>query len=452
MNFNKNLFVFILLVSTLAALSWLIQRYPPLVNNSFESQQYGKLISSKPLWGSKALVVVFADSHNYNLTDLAQNLAKQQTTAVMIDSQSFWRNFSTTSAECLDYQNLATSLIEIQKHSLTSTAKRVIVTGIAEAALLPFINALNSDNGNISNISIDFKSQIPADIKLCPSLIEENQLTSKKLPIENLANHWQVVWPDQPEDKTAIFIRSLGQINTKIAEYDTPLAQLLINSVQQVLANASSPSLSMPVVEVPAKTNNNNLTIFYSGDGGWRDLDRTVAGLMAEKQQSVLGVDVLRYFWAHKSVEQVAKDLSQTMAYYRQHWGSTEFVLAGYSFGADILPAVYNHLNANDQASVKLLALLALAQHADFEIHVSGWLGKESEEQHPIIPELVAIPKEKLLCIYGLEEQSESACPSLANTEAKIIALPGGHHFDEDYEKLTRLILEVYDQHNLSEK
>ena len=169
---------------------------------------------------------------------------------------------------------------------------------------------------------------------------------------------------------------------------------------------------------------------------------------MVKLNYPVVGVDVLRYFWEHKTPEQAAADLSATMAYYRKHWQVGTFVLTGYSFGADILPALYNRLPQNDKDSVALLVLLALAESADFEIHVSGWLGHSSGEL-PLAPELAKIAKSKLLCVYGRDEKAETACNNLLNTEANIVELPGGHHFDQDYPKLTRQILDVYQQHHI---
>ena len=137
------------------------------------------------------------------------------------------------------------------------------------------------------------------------------------------------------------------------------------------------------------------------------------------------------------------------MAYYRKNWGTKSFVLAGYSFGADILPAIYNRLSPKDKDSVGLLVLLALANSADFEIHVSGWLGQSAGEL-PLAPELMQIPKNKILCIYGKDEKAETACTGLQNSGAKILELPGGHHFDQDYPKLTRQILDVYRLHSIN--
>lgn len=263
-----------------------------------------------------------------------------------------------------------------------------------------------------------------------------------------LKDNWRAVWTDQPDDATGIFIRDLGAIDTRIAPYDTPLDALLLEELATMLGLDQQVKPPLPVVELPSANTSDTITLFYSGDGGWRDLDRTVAGEMAAQNYSVVGVDVLRYFWEHKTPEQAAADLSATMAYYRQHWGSKKFVLAGYSFGADILPSVYNRLPQADQDSMPLMVLLALADFADFEIHVSGWLGQSGGEV-ALAMELAKLPSEKVLCVYGIEEKTETACTSLANSKATLLELPGGHHFDQDYPKLTGKILDVYRQHGI---
>jgi type IV secretory pathway VirJ component len=147
----------------------------------------------------------------------------------------------------------------------------------------------------------------------------------------------------------------LGNVDTRIAAYDTPLDTLLIEELNTSIGKSGLSLPPMPVVEVPAAKPSESVTLFYSGDGGWRDLDRTVAVEMAALNYPVVGVDVLRYFWEHKTPEQAAADLSATMAYYRKNWGTKSFVLAGYSFGADILPAIYNQLPPKDNLISKML-------------------------------------------------------------------------------------------------
>jgi len=139
----------------------------------------------------------------------------------------------------------------------------------------------------------------------------------------------------------------------------------------------------MPVIEHPSAQPAETLTLFYSGDGGWRDLDRASAEHMAAAGYPVVGIDTLRYYWQHKSPEQSAADLSRLMQQYRDKWQVQRFVLAGYSFGADVLPAIYNRLPASDQQQVDAMLLLAFARSGSFEIAVSGWLGQDGAEARP---------------------------------------------------------------------
>src|SRR5262245_60453823 len=53
----------------------------------------------------------------------------------------------------------------------------------------------------------------------------------------------------------------------------------------------------LPLVELEPRVPLGVLAVIYSGDGGWRDLDRTVGEWLAAHGIHVVGVDALRYFW-----------------------------------------------------------------------------------------------------------------------------------------------------------
>ena len=205
---------------------------------------------------------------------------------------------------------------------------------------------------------------------------------------------------------------------------------------------ASRAPLDLPIVELPAEPRFDTLAIIYSGDGGWRDIDQKLGGFLQADGVPVIGVDALRYFWQERSPEQTAKDLSQIIATYRERFGVKNVVLIGYSFGADILPATYNRLPPADKAVVTQLSLLALSHKADFEIAVTGWLGMAGTGRHgDPVEALKTVEPAKIQCIYGLAETA-SACPAVAAIRgAQIIARPGGHHFDENYELVADRIL-----------
>lgn len=460
----------LLLISFLLGITALVVWWQPHINSPIiqkiiDIEDLEGITLAEPLWGSQGLAVVFVDTQKFPAGDLAKRVAATGLSVAVIDSWQVFNDFNVETKRCLDQHfvdmwiNAVTKELPISSLTLLApqwleeylpprVTNRLIVAGIAEGALIPFINAQDISENNAANLSIGFSVELSTDLALCPPLSSQHQNDHISLVSSaGLESKWRSVWTDQPAPETGVFIKSLGDVETRIAAYDTPLDALLIDELNAAVGHSES-SAPMPVVEVPAAKHSDTVTLFYSGDGGWRDLDRTIAGEMVALNYPVVGVDVLRYFWERKTPEQAAADLTATMTYYRKHWDVKSFVLAGYSFGADILPAIYNRLSAQDQDNVPLLALIALANHADFEIHVSGWLGQSGAEL-PLAPELAQIPKNKILCVYGKEEIDETACTSLRNTEAQILELPGGHHFDEDYPKLTQKLLDVYQQHGI---
>ncbi|AYC32142.1 virulence factor family protein [Pseudomonas cavernae] len=261
------------------------------------------------------------------------------------------------------------------------------------------------------------------------------------LPTKAAHGHWSIAWNDNPDDASAAFARSQSNASTRISDYDTSLPQLLNQQLHALLQGAGE---ALPLVEVPASQAVDTVTLFYSGDGGWRDLDRDVAAQMAERGYPVVGIDVLRYFWQHKSAAQGAADLSRLMQTYREKWGARRFVLAGYSFGADVLPAFYNQLPKADQQQVDALLLIALARSGSFEIEVQGWLGKAGQEA-ATAPQLSRLPAAKVLCVYGRDEAGESGCTQ-PGAVGERLELPGGHHFDENYPALAERLLQAIRQ------
>jgi len=433
MNIKKLLFACLVFSLIVIGLWFASAITPPILQKTSHIDTVGDISVAQPAWGSERLLVVFADTKKFPDQALGQQLSAIGVTAAVIDSGQFFKGFTAKTGQCLDATHLTSAITALGSALPTPAGSKLIVAGIADGALLPFINAQSVSANNATNLSIGFSVTPPVDLVLCPPLSAHNLIATS-----GLQGNWRSVWTDEPPDETAVFIKTLGKVDTQIAAYDTPFDTVLVDELKTLLGQANT-SPPMPVVEVPANKSSDTVTIFYSGDGGWRDLDRTVAGEMAALNYLVVGVDVLRYFWEHKNPNQIAADLTATMAYYRKNWGAKSFVLAGYSFGADILPAVYNRLSAQDKDSVTLLALIALANTADFEIHVSGWLGQSGGEQS-LAPELAQIPKTKILCIYGKEEIADTACTSLQNSAATILELSGGHHFDQDYPKLTRQI------------
>ncbi|AYF90471.1 virulence factor family protein [Pseudomonas sp. DY-1] len=322
----------------------------------------------------------------------------------------------------LPEKNCAAQQQRLQQARNTLGGEPDLVAGIGPGASFAWRWLAGQGDDNAQAVSIDFSLDTPD----CPAA----------LPNQAPHGHWLAAWNDNPDDPSAAFARNQANAETLISDYDTSLVQLLQQRLASLLQGQGEP---LPVVEVPAAKPVETVTLFYSGDGGWRDLDRAVADEMAKRGHSVVGIDSLRYFWQHKSPEQGAADLSRLMKQYREKWGAKRFVLAGYSFGADVLPAFYNRLPKADQDQVDAILLLALARSGSFEIEVQGWLGKAGQEA-ATAPELARLPAAKVLCVFGKDEANESGCTQPGAVRENL-ELPGGHHYDEKYPALAEKLL-----------
>ncbi|OCR23356.1 virulence factor family protein [Pseudomonas syringae] len=322
-----------------------------------------------------------------------------------------------------------------------------VVGGIGPGATLAWRWLAGQDDDDAEAISVGFYLEVPSQ----PAPVVEADepapvICDVALPKTAPHGHWMVAWNDAPDDAPAAFVRDQANADTSISDYDIKLPQVLNSELRHKLIGEDDKGggVGVPVVEVPSAQPSDTVTLFMSGDGGWRDLDKVVAGDMANLGYPVVGIDVLRYYWEHKTPEQTAADLTELMQHYRQKWGTKRFILAGYSFGADVMPAVYNRLPPEEQNRIDGIILLAFARTGSFEIHVDGWLGTAGKEA-TTGEEMAKLPAEKVLCVYGIEEKDESGCTATTAVGEKL-QLPGGHHFDENYPALAKRLIAAIDK------
>ena len=158
---------------------------------------------------------------------------------------------------------------------------------------------------------------------------------------------------------------------------------------------------------------------------------------------SVVGWDSLEYFWHRKTPGQAAADLAAVLDTYSNKWQANEIALIGYSFGADVMPSLYNRLPENVKNKVVLISLLGFSHSADWQISAFGWLGAPPTAQAtPVAPEVSHISPKLLKCFFGVEED-DTACPTLGSG-AQIVETSGGHHFGGNYDSLEKQILAAF--------
>jgi type IV secretory pathway VirJ component len=259
-------------------------------------------------------------------------------------------------------------------------------------------------------------------------------------PKKELPGWWRIAIPLSKKAEAEQFVADVAQSEIVEVPEDAALDLRLAALVEEPLAKQDEGALrGLPLVELPASAPGDLMAVFYSGDGGWRDLDKEIGGILAEHGIPTVGVDSLRYFWKEKTPQRVADDLAAILRHYRAEWGRKQAILLGYSFGAGILPFAINRLPPSERATIRQVSLLGLEKVAPFEFHVSEWLGIGAADARPVLPEVAKLDPALVQCFYGAED--ETACTAPEFDRAERIETAGGHHFDGDYAALAEKIM-----------
>lgn len=354
---------------------------------------------------------------------------------------------------------------ELQKHFSPQRYHQPVLIGVGRAAGLVYgVTAQGSSGTFVGALTLGFKQQWRPLVKLCQSygLRYDNNKNGTVVfkPTEQLSTPWIALHAEQDKawsvKELRQFVATVGTASASVlANEDSSFAhesqwrgQLLTSADQvakldqdiKVLADELS---DLPLEEVRAigpKTS--RMAIFLTGDGGWAEIDKGVSAELAKRGVDIVALSSLQYFWKPRSPDEAAKDVARILRHYLATWKKRDVLVIGYSFGADAAPFIVNRLPVDLRDNIRSVNLLGLAETADFEIHVSTWLGADNHGVHTR-PELNRL-KTRVLCVYG-DGEKDSLCPTLTAANVKVVKVGDGHHFGDRYQELAENVLRLAD-------
>jgi type IV secretory pathway VirJ component len=434
------------LIHLLAAAAFAVM--PPALARTFDDGTFGEVRVEQPRGAMRGYVMLFSDTDGWNDADqrTLEAIARQGGLAVGIDTKVYLARLASGERVC-DYLVAAIEGLSrgLQREYGGSDYRYPILAGTGEGGALAAAILMGAPANTLSGAaSLDPTAGVHGPRPLCTNAPWRADTAAGYVygPPASLQGFWSVGLT------TSAPARARQRIDT-LRGAGTPLTIQSFGSGtrSELLAGlivphfARKPAAALPLVELPAPNPSPLMAIVLSGDGGWRDLDKTIAEDLRSSGVSVVGLDSLRYFWEKKSPEQTTADVATVIDDFTAKWGATKVALIGYSFGADVLPFVYDRLPAGVKGRVVLVSLLGCASAADWEIHVTGWLGAPpSTAATPIVPAILSVPGALIQCFYG-EDERDTVCPSLEARGAEIIRTKGSHHFGGDYSELAQKIL-----------
>ena len=400
------------------------------------------------------LVLLFSDADGWSraLDGAAGTLAARGSIVVGVDLPTYLKNLAAGDDGC----HYVLSEVEELSHRIErdrgfARYRSPVLAGIGAGGTLAYAALAQAPYATVAGaVSVDPSPVLKTRVPLCagaPFTPDPNGGFAYGARAD-LPGWWRVSIPPTPSGKNAPSFEPPAVVETAAAGVSA--ADRLAALVSDALGTDDDSSADAPdglaVIPYPSESGSDTMAIIYSGDGGWRDLDKQIGETLAERGLPVVGVDSLRSFWTTRTPAEMAQDLSELIQTYEERWGTTRVVLIGYSFGAGVLPFAVNLLPAAERDSLTLIALLGVEPRADFEIHFTGWFGREPDENAPeVLPQLLKLHLGKLQCFYG-EDEEDSLCRVPALAKAEIIQTTGGHHFDGDYAALAERIIAGIDE------
>ncbi len=198
----------------------------------------------------------------------------------------------------------------------------------------------------------------------------------------------------------------------------------------------------LPLTEIPATTGSSSfLAVHMTGDGGYGGTDRGLCQTLAAHGIPAVALNSLHYFWKQRTPEGASGDLERILTHYRQVWRKEKFILIGYSMGADVLPFMLSRLPKSSLEGVALVAFLGPGREAEFQFHLTQWLGRAPQNPAmPVEPEIEKLKGIRMLCFAG-DEDRDAICGRLDPDLVRPVVIPGGHRIGSHYQPVTDAIL-----------
>lgn len=422
---------------------------PHVSERIFQGGRLGMVFVFTPARTPDALLFMFSDLHGWDAAyaGVARQIAGMGAVVVGVDLPQYLRNLAASKDGChyviAEIEDMSERL---QRDLHFAGYQSPILAGIGAGGTLVYAALAQSPAATVAGaISVDPAPALRTRVPLCAGAPAQPEGGGFVYGTQPTLNGW---WRVSTAAPLAPALAGLVEPSSgAVADIRCAPGERLLMLVRTALP-APAPSLlpaalaQLPLTELPALQPGPAMAVIYSGDGGWRDIDKQIGEGLARKNMPVVGVDSLRYFWRAKTPAEIAGDLSQIIRHYGDRWRTSKVVLVGYSFGAGILPFALNGLPAEDRARVVQVSLLGLEPRADFQVKLSGWFGAEPSRDAPaVLPEILRQPLGLFQCFYG-EKEDDTLCTAPELAGAEIIRTSGGHHFDGDQSALAERIIE----------
>src|SRR5271156_3485301 len=283
-------------LSTLIAIFMCLFAVAPA--HALDGGRYGDVRLATPAGTPRGYVVLFSDAGGWTAADQARldSLAKIGALAVGVDTDAYLARVASVEAPCDqlvgDVEGLSRQL---QRDHGGAEYFFPILTGVGEGGALAGAILAQTPPATLGGgVSLDPWAVVQTRHGFCARVPSDgDQPHYWRVPILN--RFWSVALTPETPEMTRAHFETLQTLSPKLA-----VQTLSARTPDQTLASLVAPHLipddfsrvdGLPLVELPASSPSRLMAVFLSGDGGWRDIDKTIAENLQSLGVSVVGWD-----------------------------------------------------------------------------------------------------------------------------------------------------------------
>ncbi len=185
------------------------------------------------------------------------------------------------------------------------------------------------------------------------------------------------------------------------------------------------------------------LVFYISGDGGYTSFSEDVCTAINKAGYKVTSLNSKSYFDDKKTPQQTTDDIVSYLNDQFSKRKDQQFILIGYSFGADVTPFIVDLFPDPIKKKLISVVLLSPSTSTDFETHVWDKLGGKKKRSMDVVAEVNKLGAMKTAIILG-NDDADFPINSIKLKNYGHELLPGGHHYEGNTDEVAKAMMKYF--------
>jgi type IV secretory pathway VirJ component len=173
--------------------------------------------------------------------------------------------------------------------------------------------------------------------------------------------------------------------------------------------------------------NDKTLVVFFTGDAGRSSFDERLTDSLCVRNMPLMCINSYKYFRRRKTPQQTLDSILPYIDLNLNKYNCHKFILAGYSFGSEVVPFIYNLMSDDWKNKVEFIVLLSPSDNSDFKIHLFDQMGLNLRHwPYNVLSEIMKIDDKKIIVFWG-EDEKKFEKKRFTKHNITVHQLKGGH-------------------------